>query len=83
MPALIERIMALSAHSSEISTLITALEPLANTCGDVRQTNTDALAHVVSSFITRICIGLPLACSSLNDDAAQQRLDELKIIDRC
>ncbi|MDO9178955.1 MAG: DUF5682 family protein [Agitococcus sp.] len=84
MPALIERIMALSAHSSEISTLITALEPLANTWrySDVRQTNTDALAHVVSSFITRICIGLPSACSSLNDDAAQQRLDELKIIDR-
>ncbi len=84
MPALINRIMALSAHSSDISSLITALEPLANTWrySDVRQTNTEALAHVVESFVTRICIGLPPACSSLNDDAAQQRLEELKTIDR-
>lgn len=84
LPALISRIMALSAHSSDISTLIDALEPLANTWrySDVRQTNTDTLAQVVDSFVTRICIGLLPACSSLNDDAAQLRLEELKTIDR-
>jgi len=84
MPALIARIMNLSAQSSEISSLITALEPLANTWrySDVRQSNTEAVGHVLDSFVTRICIGLLPACSSLNDDAAEQRLNELKTIDR-
>jgi hypothetical protein len=76
--------MNLSAQSSDISHLIAALEPLANTWrySDVRQSNTQAIGHVLDSFITRICIGLLPACSSLNDEAAEQRLNELKIIER-
>lgn len=84
MPALIAQIMNLSAQSSDISHLIAALEPLANTWrySDVRQSNTEAIGHVLDSFVTRICIGLLPACSSLNDEAAEQRLNELKIIER-
>ena len=84
MPALIAQIMNLSAQSSDISHLIAALEPLANTWrySDVRQSNTEAIGHVLDSFVTRICIGLLPACSSLNDEAAEQRLNELKVIER-
>ena len=84
MPALIRHIMNLSAQSSDISHLIDALEPLANTWrySDVRKTDSQAVGDVVESFVTRICIGLLPACNSLNDDAAEQRLTELKTIDR-
>ena len=84
MPALIRHILNLSAQSSDISHLIEALEPLANTWrySDVRKTDSQAVGDVVESFVTRICIGLLPACSSLNDDAAEQRLSELKTIDR-
>ncbi|MDO8329629.1 MAG: DUF5682 family protein [Fluviicoccus sp.] len=84
LPALIERIMALSTHTDDVSHLIQALEPLANAWryGSVRQTNTEALAAVVSSFVLRICIGLPAAVSSLNDEAAQVWQGQLKALDR-
>jgi hypothetical protein len=32
---------------------------------------------VVASLLTRICIGLPAACASLNDDAARQIYDRI------
>ncbi|NTW00591.1 MAG: hypothetical protein HGA19_04695 [Oscillochloris sp.] len=38
--------------------------------GGVRKTDTEAIAHVVDGMVLRICIGIPSACSSLNDDAA-------------
>jgi hypothetical protein len=49
-----------------------ALSPLANVLryGNVRQTDTSMLRQVVDELVTRICIGLPPACSALDDDAA-------------
>jgi hypothetical protein len=37
---------------------------------DVRRTDLGALGDVVDGFVVRIAVGLPLACSSLDDDAA-------------
>lgn len=84
LPPLIDRIMALSTHTADISHLIAALEPLANAWryGNVRQTRGDALAAVTGSFVLRIGIGLPAAVSSLNDEAAQLWLGHLKTLDR-
>jgi hypothetical protein len=49
-----------------------ALPPLANVLryGNVRQTDTSMVRQVVDELMARICIGLPSACSALNDDAA-------------
>jgi hypothetical protein len=38
--------------------------------GTVRQFETDVEGQVVDGLITRICIGLPIAAASLDDDAA-------------
>ena len=38
--------------------------------GNVRQTDTGLVAHMLDSLILRAAIALPLACSALNDDAA-------------
>jgi hypothetical protein len=38
--------------------------------GDVRQTDARMVTHVLDGLIARVCIGLPNACSSLNDEAA-------------
>ena len=37
---------------------------------NVRQTDTEMISHVVDGLIARICISLPGACASLDDDAA-------------
>ena len=56
-----------------------ALPPLANVLryGNVRQTDTAAVAGVIDGLVARICIGLPGACASLNDDAAEAMFQRL------
>jgi hypothetical protein len=49
-----------------------ALPPLSRALryGDVRGTHASSLDVVVDSMLTRICVGLPAAVTSLDDDAA-------------
>lgn len=69
---LMTRLQAEAAVASDIAHLMSALPSLANILRyrDVRQTDTKGVAQVVEGLIVRICIGLPGACSSLDDDAA-------------
>lgn len=62
-----------AAVSGDTLQLLEALPPLANVFryGNVRQTDTGLVAHMLDSLILRTAIALPLACSALNDDAAQ------------
>ena len=62
-----------AAVSGDTLQLLEALPPLANVFryGNVRQTDTGLVAHMLDSLILRAAIALPLACSALNDDAAQ------------
>lgn len=62
-----------AAVSGDTLQLLDALPPLANVFryGNVRQTDTALVAHMLDSLILRSAIALPLACSALNDDAAQ------------
>jgi hypothetical protein len=39
--------------------------------GNVRKTDAAMVAHAASGMAARICVGLPLACSSLDDAAAE------------
>lgn len=61
-----------AAVTGDISQLMAAVPPLAQVSryGDVRQTNSAQVLHVLDGMLTRICIGLPNACASLDDDAA-------------
>ena len=69
---LIARIDAEAARAADLRHLMEALPPLAEVLryGDVRGTDTEMLGHVVDGLVARIAVGLPLACASLDDDAA-------------
>jgi len=69
---LMTRLQAEAAIASDITHLMAALPPLVNVLryGTVRQFETETVGHVVDGLIARICIGLPVAVASLDDDAA-------------
>ncbi|MBD2256897.1 DUF5682 family protein [Pseudanabaena sp. FACHB-2040] len=69
---LMNRLQSEAALASDITHLMSALPPLVNVVryGTVRQFETEVIGHVVEGLITRICIGLPVAAASLDDEAA-------------
>ena len=77
--AVMERLQAVAAVASDVAHLMAALPPLANVLryGNVRQTDTGMVSHVVDGLVARICIGLPGACASLDDDAAAAIYNQL------
>jgi len=76
---LMTRLEAEAALASDMAHLMEALPPLVNVMryGTVRQFETTTVGHVVEGLITRICIGLPVAAASLNDDAAAQMYHQI------
>jgi hypothetical protein len=81
---LMSRLQAEAAIATDITHLMTALPPLANILryGNVRQIDTAMITHVVDGLITRIAIGLPIACSSLDDTAANQMDTQILDVNR-
>lgn len=61
-----------AAGTGDVAHLMAALAPLAriHRYGDVRATDTTGVAALAESLMVRICAGLPSACVSLDDDAA-------------
>ena len=78
LPQAISRIMTRvgeeTAISSDIPHMMAALPPLARVLryGSVRQTDQNLLKQIVDGLLTRICIGLPSTCASLDDEAAAE-----------
>lgn len=72
--SLIGLLEAKSAVTTDVLNLMDALPSLVNIMryGDVRGTETDAVAQVTEQIVPRICIGLPAACSSIDEEAAEQ-----------
>lgn len=62
-----------AAISGDAVQLISAVPPLAKVFryGSVRQMDRDMLAQILDGLITRGAIGLPLACQSLDETAAE------------
>jgi hypothetical protein len=81
---LMTRLQAEAALHSDVAHLMEALPPLANVLryGNVRKTDTSIVSHVVDGLVARICINLPGACSSLDDDAAAQMYQRLNQVNR-
>jgi hypothetical protein len=63
-----------AALTSDVSHLMDALPPLAAVLryGNVRQTDSSMVGHIVTGLVARICAGLSPACASLNDEAASE-----------
>jgi hypothetical protein len=76
---LMTRLQAVAAVASDVTHLMAALPPLANILryGNVRKTDAEMVADVVHGLVARICIGLPGACGSLNDEAAEQMFSSI------
>jgi hypothetical protein len=81
---LMVRLQTEAAIASDITHLMTALPPLGNLLryGNVRQIDTSIVSHVVDGLIARICVGLGVACSSLNDEAANAMYNSLVEVNR-
>ena len=83
LPEAIDHIMArleqVAALSNDIPHAMEALPSLAGVLryGNVRQTDTAMVQQVVDGLVTRIVIGLPNACSALNDEAAEEMYGRL------
>jgi hypothetical protein len=76
---LITRLESVAALDHDVTHLLAALPGLIRTLryGDVRGTDTKALAHVADGLLVRICAGLPGAVTGLDTDAAGQLRTQL------
>ena len=69
----------LAAIASDLVQVLGAIPPLVNVAryGNVRQTDVGMVEQVLKGLIPRAAIGLPGACSALDDDAAQTLRDAI------
>lgn len=74
-----EQLHNLAATTHDLNQLMNTLPPLTNVLlyGNVRQTETAMVAKMVDNLIPRIVASLPLACQSLNEEAATKLFDLL------
>ncbi|WP_137995136.1 DUF5682 family protein [Streptomyces vilmorinianum] len=80
LPVVMTALADRAALDTDVGHLAQALPALARSLryGDVRATDTAALAEVAAGLADRICVGLPPACTGLDTDAAAEmrgRLD--------
>jgi hypothetical protein len=70
--ALMSRINELASVAGDIVQLMQALPPLGQVSryGNVRKTDVGMLGNLVDGLVVRICVGLPNACYSLDDEAS-------------
>jgi hypothetical protein len=69
---LLQVIQTRAAVAADVRNLMDALPPLARIAryGDVRGTRSELVMPIIEGLFERVIIGLPGACSSLDDDAA-------------
>jgi len=74
---LMQRINNLAAATGDVLQLMESLPGLVNVSryGNVRKTDTEMLLQIVKAMTARICISLPSACASIDDEAARDMLD--------
>jgi hypothetical protein len=80
--AIAERIQNLAAATNDIIELVAVLPGLARIIryGNVRKTDAELVRHIVESMITRICIGLPLACAGIDEETTRKLTDDCNSI---
>ncbi|WP_405462203.1 DUF5682 family protein [Streptomyces sp. NBC_00101] len=73
LPVVMRALADRAALDADVGRLAEALPALARSLryGDVRATDTSALGEVAAGLATRICVGLPAACTGLDADSAE------------
>jgi hypothetical protein len=73
IPPVVDRLNTLAATTRDVFQLMAALPPLVTMIryGNVRRTDSRMVAAVVAGMVPRMMIGLPGACMTLDEDAAQ------------
>ena len=81
-PAVLRALRDQVALDPDVAHLMAALPALARTLryGDVRGTDVSAVRAAASGLVVRICVGLPAAVTSLDDDAAAVMRDHLDAV---
>lgn len=83
LPAVVDELLGIvqqrAAVSSDVRLMMDALPPLARVAryGNVRQTRGEHVLPVIDGLFERVLIGLPAACASLDEEAAQHMLDSI------
>ena len=77
---LLERLEQLAAVTDDIYLLLDTLPPLVRVLrfGDTRQTDVSAAERVVRQLLPRVCIGLPAACSGVDEERAGQIFEQVR-----
>jgi hypothetical protein len=75
----VRRLQQESALANDVAQLMAAVPALVNAVryGTVRNTEVGMLAGIVRGLVTRVCVGLPTACLSLDDAAAAKMFDHI------
>ncbi|MGZ3600949.1 MAG: DUF5682 family protein, partial [Ktedonobacterales bacterium] len=76
---LLGRVQTRAAVSADVRHLMDALPPLARVAryGDVRGTKAERVLPVIEALFERVLVGLPIACASLDDDAAAKMVESI------
>ncbi len=71
--ALLDRLLAVVGSGADVALLMDAFPALAAVLryGNVRQTDATMVERAIHGVLPRICVGLPLAVQSLNDEASE------------
>lgn len=80
---LLTRVQTTAALAADVRQMMDALPPLVQIVryGDVRETKSEHLLPVITGLFERAVIGLPGACTSLDDAAAQSLVESLNRAD--
>ncbi|MEU1719474.1 DUF5682 family protein [Nonomuraea sp. NPDC005692] len=82
LPGVLAALSAKAALDTDVTHLMAALPAMvrAHRYGDVRGTSAEGLAVIVRSMLDRICVGLPVAVTALDDDAAAELLKHVDAV---
>lgn len=77
--AVLDALDARAAVQHDVPALLSTVEPLARTCryGDVRGVDTRRVRRVLGATAVRACVGLPMACASLDEEAADDMVSAI------
>nr|WP_207757743.1 DUF5682 family protein [Nonomuraea cypriaca] len=82
LPEVLAALSAKAALDTDVTHLMAALPAMvrAHRYGDVRGTSAEGLAVIVDSMLDRVCVGLPVAVTGLDDDAAAELLKHVDAV---
>ncbi len=77
--ALVHQIDNLAAATSDVLQLVQALPSLVDVSryGNVRNTDETIILQIVNAMIARVCVSLPAACVSIDDEASRVMTDHI------